>query len=139
MKMSDIMTPSVVTVTPETTLRDAAEIFAADHISGAPVIDGRKIVGLISADDVISFAASMPGLPDEPAEAADCLLDRHIVNEVMTRKPIALSPNDLVSTAAELMYHLSIRRVVIVDDSGVVGMVSALDVAQVVAEGQVVS
>lgn len=67
------------------------------------------------------------------------ILDHHTVDEVMTRKPIALSPNDLVTTAAELMYHLSIHRVVVVDDGGIVGIVSALDVARIVAEGQIVN
>ena len=58
LKLSDIMTRDVVTVTPETTLREAVELFTAKHISGAPVVSGQEVVGLVSADDILDFAAS---------------------------------------------------------------------------------
>jgi CBS domain-containing protein len=58
-------------VTAETTLRDAVELFTARHISGAPVVSGNSIVGVISASDVLGFAASTPdaptGLPEQSA------------------------------------------------------------------------
>lgn len=69
LKLSDIMTREVVTVTPQTTLRDAVELFTAKHISGAPVVSGNNIVGVVSAADVLGFAAATPdpatGPPDE--------------------------------------------------------------------------
>ena len=58
LKLSDIMTREVVTLTPQTTLREAIELFAARHISGAPVICGDTVVGVMSAADVLAFAAS---------------------------------------------------------------------------------
>ena len=63
LKLSDIMTRQVVTVTPQTTLRDAVELFTAKHISGAPVVSGSDLVGVVSASDVLGFAAATPDVP----------------------------------------------------------------------------
>lgn len=59
----DIMTKDVVTVSPETTVRDAMELLASRHISGAPVMSDHKLAGVISASDLMSFVASLPGVP----------------------------------------------------------------------------
>jgi len=58
LRLSDIMTKNVVTATPEMTLREAAELFAAHHISGAPVVSGTTVVGVVSAADILAFTAS---------------------------------------------------------------------------------
>lgn len=58
LRLAEIMTKDVVTATPEMTLREAAELFAMHHISGAPVVSGRRVVGVVSAADIIAFAAS---------------------------------------------------------------------------------
>jgi CBS domain-containing protein len=61
LRLASIMTKNVVTATPEMTLREAAELFAANHISGAPVVSGAKLVGVVSAADILAFAASRRG------------------------------------------------------------------------------
>jgi CBS domain-containing protein len=59
----DIMTADVITVAPDLSLRSALELFAARHIGGAPVMAGRRLVGVISMSDILSFQASMPPVP----------------------------------------------------------------------------
>jgi CBS domain-containing protein len=68
LKLSEIMTRDVITVTPETTLREAVDLFAANHISGAPVVSGRQVVGVVSASDILEFAASTPEVTKEMSE-----------------------------------------------------------------------
>ena len=69
LRLANIMTKNVVTATPEMTLRQAAELFAANHISGAPVVSGAKVVGVVSAADILAFAASQrAGDSDQAAE-----------------------------------------------------------------------
>lgn len=54
----DIMNPKVVTVTPDTTVRQLARILADEEISGAPVVDGNgSLLGVVSATDVVRLAA----------------------------------------------------------------------------------
>lgn len=176
LKLSEIMTRDVVTVMPETTLREVVDLFTANHISGAPVVRGHAILGVVSASDILEFAASTPQRFEEssdesaandtasdddaePAEGApgsyytelfaeergdvadriggvreERLLDTHTVDEVMTRDPIVLSPNDTVLAAADLMRERAIHRVLVVDEGKLVGILSTLDVARAVAE-----
>ena len=61
LQIRDMMTRDVLTVTPETTLREAAELFARHHISGAPVLAGHSVVGVVSTTDLLVFIASNDG------------------------------------------------------------------------------
>jgi len=64
LRLQDIMTRDVVGLEPDMTLRDALEILTARHISGAPVLEGGRVIGVLSATDVIEFLATTPGVPD---------------------------------------------------------------------------
>lgn len=176
LRLSEIMTHDVVTVTRETTLREAVDLFSAKHISGAPVVSGQTVVGVVSASDILEFAASEPEqLAELPAddswpesaiesdtERADTIsgsyytdlfageagnvadrmgtpselstLDLHAVDEVMTRDAIAMSPDDSVLAAADVMRRRGIHRILVIDEEKLVGIVSTLDLACAVAE-----
>jgi CBS domain-containing protein len=65
LQIRDIMTTDLVTVGPQTTLREAMELLARHHISGAPVIAGDTLVGVVTGNDLMEFAASLSGIPTE--------------------------------------------------------------------------
>ena len=82
LKLRDIMTTDVVTMSPELSLRDAMELLATRHVSGAPVVTGGRVLGVVSATDLLDFAATLPSSttqragepyedPDESAEWED--------------------------------------------------------------------
>jgi CBS domain-containing protein len=64
-RLRDIMTTDVLTVAPELSIREAMELLASRHVSGAPVVAGGDVVGVVSATDLMSFAAALPGVPTE--------------------------------------------------------------------------
>jgi CBS domain-containing protein len=64
-KVRDIMTTELVTVTPEVDLRDLVDLLGREHIGGAPVVREDRIVGVVTANDVLSFLASEPVVPTE--------------------------------------------------------------------------
>lgn len=70
LRVREIMTPHVVTLSPDATLRDAIETLVSCRIGGAPVLDGAKIVGVLSATDVLEFESVTPATrhaePEEP-------------------------------------------------------------------------
>jgi len=68
LRLSDIMTREVVTVSPELSLRDAMELLTHRHISGAPVVANGKVVGVVSLSDLAELAASSPGVPVQRPE-----------------------------------------------------------------------
>jgi CBS domain-containing protein len=67
----DIMTRDVVTVSPELEVRDLLELLSSRHLSGVPVVVGGRVVGVISATDVLALAAESPGVPTERPTVPD--------------------------------------------------------------------
>lgn len=67
-RLRDIMTKEVVTIAPDVTIRDAMSLLSTRHISGAPVVSGREVVGVITATDLMAFAAELPGAPAQLEE-----------------------------------------------------------------------
>lgn len=59
--VGELMSDDLVTVTPSYTLREAAEAMAEEHVSGLPVVDDGMAVGVISATDLMGFAADATG------------------------------------------------------------------------------
>lgn len=60
LRVRDIMTPSVVTFEADQTLRDAVEILVSCRIGGAPVVEGDKVIGVLSATDILEFESVTP-------------------------------------------------------------------------------
>lgn len=152
-KLRDIMSRDVVTVTPETTVRDAMELFAKHHVSGAPVVNGESVVGVVSNTDLLLLAATIPptppvaGAPLPAALPGDTepsfggpewnALDDHTVDEAMSTNVVALPKDADATQAAELMRRLGIHRVLVMSGSRMVGIVSAIDVARAVARHRI--
>jgi CBS domain-containing protein len=60
LRVREIMTPHVVTLTPDASLREAIETLVSCRIGGAPVLEGAKIVGVLSAPDILEFESITP-------------------------------------------------------------------------------
>jgi len=65
LRIRDIMTTEVITVNPDQTIREVMDLFTERHITGAPVVSRGELVGVISATDLLTFAAAPPGPPTE--------------------------------------------------------------------------
>ena len=82
LRLHDIMTRDVVSLDPEMTLREAMEILSTNHLSGAPVLSGRKIVGVLSAADLLSFAVAPP-IDAQRSNEADVADDWEPTNDLV--------------------------------------------------------
>ena len=60
LRVRDIMTPHVVTLSPEATLREAIETLVTCRIGGAPVVEREQVVGVLSSSDILEFEAETP-------------------------------------------------------------------------------
>jgi CBS domain-containing protein len=58
--VTDIMTRDVATLSAESTIREAVELFSTNHLSGVPVMSGERVVGVISMSDVLGFLLTVP-------------------------------------------------------------------------------
>lgn len=69
--VKEIMTEDVAEVEPGMTLREALEVLRAEEVSGAPVVAGGEVVGVLSATDILEFQATNPGVPVRREEQRD--------------------------------------------------------------------
>jgi CBS domain-containing protein len=74
MSVSEVMTKDVLTVAPETPLYEAARHMAARWIRHLPVVDGSKVVGMISQRDLVGILAALDRDPDAVELASDELV-----------------------------------------------------------------
>jgi CBS domain-containing protein len=174
--VGDIMTADPVTLDVDTTLREAIDALQAAGVSGAPVLSGDQLVGVVSGTDFLDFEASSPGVPPERREMLEWgeidtpseedaeeypaaffvdrwidsesevftrisetespewdRLDEHTVGEVMSRRLVTVDSGAPVSEAARRMLDSGVHRVLVVEERGLVGIVSAFDILRVVA------
>jgi CBS domain-containing protein len=71
LRLRDIMSTDVLTAPPDMNIRDAMALLATRHVSGVPVVTGTRLVGVVSATDLLSFASSLPGVPTERSEQSE--------------------------------------------------------------------
>jgi CBS domain-containing protein len=141
LRLRDIMTRKVVSAAPDLTVRDAMELLSERHVSGAPVVDGGKVVGIVSATDLLDLLADLndttPSLTFRRRKGRTTPLEDVTVDEVMTRKVHSLPPDCLVDEAAVLMGEKQIHRVLVMQGDVLLGIVSTSDVAKAVAEHKI--
>lgn len=141
LKLKDIMTREVVSAGPDMTIRDAMELLSERHISGAPVVDGGKVVGIFSSSDLLAMLADLndttPSLTFRRRKSRTTPLEDITVDEVMTRKIQSLPPDCSIEEAAQVMVKKQIHRVLVMDGDIVLGIVSTSDVAKAVAEHKI--
>jgi CBS domain-containing protein len=139
-RLSDVMTHDVVVFDTDTSLLDAVETLAERHISGAPVMSGNALVGVISTSDILEFIAGNPAMVadfgDDDGDRGN--LAAHTVAEAMNGGHVAtLPPTAPIRAAAELMRTSGIHRVFIAEEGRVIGVVTSLDITRALADGKV--
>lgn len=137
MKVSDVMTTKVFTATRDMPLRLAATRMLEYGISGMPVVEGERVVGVVSETDILFKERSAPdrqGLVDwlvhygEDPPAAK--LAARTVGEAMTTPAVTIGSGKLVAEAAELMLDLRIDRLPVVNAGELVGIVTRADLVR---------
>ena len=115
----DSMTQEVVTVAPETTAAEALALCRGNRIRHLPVLQGGRLVGVISDRDL---RAATPALGD-PARAE--ALERIRVADEMARDVATARPEDPIEDAAMAMYERKIGCLPVVDGEDLVGIVTS--------------
>jgi CBS domain-containing protein len=143
LRLRDIMTRDVVSAAPDMTIRDAMELLSERHVSGAPVVDGGKVVGIFSATDLLELLAELndttPSLTFRRRRGRTAPLEDVTIDEVMTRKVHSLPPDCSVDEAAALMGAKQIHRVLVMQGDVMLGIVTTSDVAKAVAEHKIMN
>jgi CBS domain-containing protein len=122
MKISEIMTKAAVNDSAEDTLTEAARRMHEQQTGSLLVMDGEQLVGIITERDMLKAIAR--GL--DPTKTP--------IKDVMTTDVVTITPETRLKEAAHLMATKWIRHLPVVDERGVVGIVSQRDLTGVLAE-----
>ncbi|MBI2154133.1 MAG: CBS domain-containing protein [Candidatus Rokubacteria bacterium] len=142
MKVEEIMTKDVIAVSPKTAVHEAAELMVDHAISGLPVVDDDgKVVGIVSEGDLILREKPRERTPwwrvffGDAERLALEYRKAHgtTVEEVMTRSLITVSPDLPIESAALVLDQHRIRRVPVLADGRLVGIVSRGDLIKVLS------
>lgn len=119
MKVCDIMTKRIVSVEPGTTVRDAAAMMNRNNIGAVPVVDKGNVRGMLTDRDIVLRCVS------EGRDAASV----H-VSDICSSGAVTVRPDQSVSDALHMMSSEQVRRLPVVENGRLVGMVSFADVAR---------
>jgi len=128
------MTAPVITTTPDTPIRDIASLLLEHRISGLPVVENGRVVGIVSEGDLLRRAEIgterrrskwLDALIDPNIQAADFSASRGVLaRDVMTREIVSVRPEAELSEIAKLLEQHHIKRVPVIDGDRLLGIVS---------------
>jgi acetoin utilization protein AcuB len=128
MKVGDIMSTNVVTVTEDTLVNDAKKIMEAHRIRRLPVMKKDKLVGLVTKHMLLEAAPS-------PATSLNIwelnyLLSKMTVKDIMVKNPFTISPDMPVEEALQLGQDKGFGAFPVVEDGRVAGVVTESDIVR---------
>lgn len=140
MLVQDVMTTVVVKLSPDNSVRQAAQIMLDNHVSGLPVVDDDgRLVGLITEGDLMRRTELGGGVPVIDASLttevrANAYLRRSSwrVGDAMTADPVTVNEDASVSRVAGLMQARGIKRIPVLRNNVLVGIVSRADLLQAI-------
>jgi CBS domain-containing protein len=135
MRVRDVMSSPVVTVAPDTHLKEVADLLVRHEVSAVPVVEDGALVGIVSEADLVPLELA----PDPRAHLAPVREPPpgipRVVAEVMTREVVALPEGADAAEAGRLMLERRIKSIPVVQGRRVVGIVARRDLLKVLARG----
>lgn len=140
MLVKDVMTREVVSVTPSAPLKEAARLLVDRGVSGMPVVEEGKVVGVLSERD---FLIKEQGRPESSrwlswltmplAVADDVKLHARTVRGAMTSPAVTVTESTPIPVAARRMLEAGVKRLPVVDGEQLVGIVTRTDLVRAFA------
>jgi CBS domain-containing protein len=145
MKASDIMTSPIIAVSPGTAVAEIAALLFEKRISAVPVVDGGRLVGMVSEGDLLhrhEIGADRPAragswwlrLFGEDRSAAQYVKSHaQLARDVMTPAVASVAPETPIAQIADLFQRRGIKRVPVLRGGEILGIVSRADLVQAIA------
>ena len=128
LKVADLMARKPLSVTPATTAQEAAKLMRQHRFSCVPVVEGEKLVGIVTTRDLSGRVLAEGRAPDTP------------LAKIMTPDPLSLSPQSLGSDILHMMLENRIGHLPVVRDGKLLGMITQTDLTrfQAISSAQLV-
>jgi len=141
LRVGDVMETDWPTLGPESTVEEAIKLFAEERVSGAPVVEDGRLVGIITEGDLIFQDADVraPGfldilggivpLGDTDEYRREALKSAGVtVGEVMTDDPVTVTPEATLAETATIMAERRKKILPVVEGGRLVGVITRMDI-----------
>ncbi len=122
-----IMTTNLITVHPKDTLLDVKGIFDEHRIHHLPVVEYKKLLGIISKTDLLMYQRNYDKIPYKDV-FEESRLKAYNVKDVMTTGLAVLSPDDRIDVALEVFKENILHAIPIVENGDLVGLLTTHDI-----------
>jgi len=126
------MTTDIITLTPDTTVLRAMSIIQQKGIRHLPVVEGKKVVGMVTNLDIQRVSASDASTLS--VYELNYLLDKIKVSQFMTKKVFTVDPDEPIEAAAKLIYDHKIGSLPVVKNGELVGLITSSDILETFIE-----
>lgn len=148
MKVQDIMQTNVITVSPNTEIKEIAQLLCEHNISGVPVLDFfGNLIGIVSEGDLLHKETN-PRVPDVVGFLGALIYYRGVkqyesdlkklvalkASEIMTQDIITINKGATIEDAASLMIKHNVKRLPVMENGKMIGIISRKDVIKVLLE-----
>jgi len=134
-KITTIMTKHPITVGQDESLGKVDEIFNNNKIHHLPVVEGSKLLGIISKSDLLFFKR---GYSKNNSELEDLWLNIHKVSDIMTSGVATLDINSKINVALEIFNENLFHAIPILEDGHLVGIVTTFDIIKQISSDKLV-
>jgi CBS domain-containing protein len=152
-KVRDVMSTNVIYFSPENTIFEVAKVLSEKNISGAPVVEKEKVVGIVSTSDIVKFLKTklkigsvheMPSLSllflDLVKTGKDFVelkkevkkIENVKIKNIMSKKVVSIHPEASIFDAAELMDKHDVNRLPVIENEKLVGIIARADIIKAI-------
>lgn len=156
MKVKDAMNIDVITCKPDDPVSTLVDLFKNNHISGMPVVENEKVVGIVSETDLLKLfktpEISMDMLLPSPFEIIEMPLRSVIrfeefkkaledirmkpVRDIMKKKIYSISPDSTLEDASNMMVKYRVNRLPVIENGKLVGILVRSDIIRCLSKEQ---
>jgi CBS domain-containing protein len=156
MKVKDAMNIDVITCKPDDSVSTLVDLFKNNHISGMPVVENEKVVGMVSETDILKLFKtpdiSVDMILPSPFEIIEMPIRSVIryeefkktledirmkpVRDIMNKKIYSISPDSTLEYASDIMVKQRINRLPVIENGKLVGILVRSDIIRCLSKEQ---
>lgn len=122
--VSQIMTTELITLTPKDSLYEAEKLFKKHNIRHLPIVEGKKLVGVVSYSDLLKISYADV---NEEDDIETIVYDMYSIPQLMAKSPLTVDTEATIKEVTETLSQVSFHSIPVVDGEDLVGIVTTTD------------
>lgn len=131
--ISNIMSTNLITIGTHNTLFDAEKLFKQHKIRHIPVVDNKKIIGILSLTDLLRLSF-VDTYGEDDSQVDNAIYDMLGIEQVMVSNPVHVAPTKTIKEVAEILSKQEFHALPVVDGGKLVGIVTTTDLLNYLLE-----